>query len=328
MATTVEVGSQKQFLTEIPDEPVLDISSLGESLQLKHRKTVELTHEEAVRLLELPEFAGDRSLNDNHVIFLQRQMEAGTFRWEQVQLITCRFEGREYRMNGQHTAWARLSMPKTGLRTPVSMLKYEAQTDHDMRQLYASIDRNKARTNSNVVISYLAGRQEFIQFNKRIIKALAESLAFWKWEIESQRSLHTPDDRAYLMLTDHYQLCTRVGNFLNSSRMAGVKHLFRRPVIAAMYATFDKAPEVSQTFWQSVADGEMLSKDDARLALRNKLLTSSIAGGGKALSSDMHTTSSEEMFRWCIQSWNYYRQNKVLRSFKVQLSDARSAVRA
>jgi hypothetical protein len=326
-AEIVEVDSMKQFSASIPEEPVMEIGSLGGGLEIKNRKTIELTHQEAIRVLELPQFAGDRPLGDKHVIFLTRQMESGMFRWEQVQIIICRFDGKEYRMNGQHTCWARLNMPEHNYSAPVSLLKYEAATDHDMRQLYATIDRNKARTSGNVVISYLAGRQEFIHFNKRILKALAESLAFWKWETESQRLLHTPDDRAFLMLTDHYQLSMKVGNFINASKTVDIKHLSRRPVISAMYATFDKAPEIALAFWRGVASGEMLAKDDARMSLRNKLLTSTIAAGGKSVSSDITTTSSEEMFRWCIVAWNHYRQGKPLKAYKVALDGPRQTVR-
>lgn len=327
MPEIIEVESSRQFSTEMPREPVLDIGSLGTGLELKQRKALDLTYAEAVKILEYPQFEGDRPLNDKHVIFLTRQMKAGMFRWEQVQIIVCRYDGKDYRMNGQHTCWARLNMPEKNYPAPAQLLRYEAASEHDMRQLYASIDRNKARSSGNVVVSYLAGRQEFIQFNKRILRALAEALAFWKWDLESQRLLHTPDDRAYLMLTDHYQLTTKVGNFINSSKSADIKHLHRRPVIAAMYATFDKAPEIAAQFWKAVALGEMLAKDDPRMQLRNKLLSSTIAAGGRAVTSDVTTTSSEEMFRWCILAWNAHRQGKPLKLFKVYLDTPRQTVR-
>jgi len=330
MSDDIAVKSVKQFTAELPQEPVMDIGSLGKGLAPPYKKTIELTREEATRILELPEFSGDRPLSDNHVIFLMQQMKKEVFRWEQVQIITCRFNGREYRMNGQHSCWARLELPpemEHGLRTPVTLLRYEATTEHDMRQLYASIDRNKARTSGNVVIAYLSGREEFSQLNKQTIRRLAEALSFWKWDQEGQRLLHTPDDRAFLMLTEHYQLTTRVGNWINAQKSPDIKHLLRRPVIASMFATFDKAPEIAAAFWKSVATGEMLPKEDARMALRNILLTSSIAAGGKGITSDIKTTSSEEMFRWCILAWNHYRQNKPIKAFKVQLDKPRPSVR-
>src|SRR5436190_8943088 len=150
-----------------PTEPIYEISSLGSGLELKSRKTVELTQEFANSFLETAEFTGDRPLRTSHVMFLCRQMEAAAFRWEQVNLMTCMWQGREYRMNGQHTCWARVyaELPK-GARTPVAVLKYAAEAEQDMRQLYATIDRGAPRNRGNVVVSYLSGRSEFPDYSR------------------------------------------------------------------------------------------------------------------------------------------------------------------
>jgi hypothetical protein len=80
-------------------------------------------------------------------------------------------------------------------------------------------------------------------------------------------------------------------------------------------------------FWRGVGSGEMLGKDDPRMSLRNRLLTSTIAAGGKGVTSDITTTSSEEMFRWCICAWNAHRQAKPLKAYKVAMDSPRQAVR-
>lgn len=328
---TVETTKQFDGNEDQINEPVFEMGSLGSGLESKGRKVLNLTVEMATHFLELPEFAGDRPLNNGHVIFLTRQMKGGLFRWEQVSIITCKCMGREYRMNGQHTCWARLEIDKEVRiqNAPVQHFVYEAKTEQDMRQLYATIDRNKARSNGNVVVSYLAGREEFIQFKKNMLKILAEGLAFWRWEKDGQRALHVADERAFLMLTEHYDLTTKVGNFLNASKLSEARFMNRRPVVAAMFATFDKAPVIAEHFWSAIRDGNgMASKNDPRLKLRTYLMTSTIAAGGKANSREVDTVSSEEMFRTSIASWNAFREGHELKNFRIQLERARTAVRS
>jgi hypothetical protein len=313
---------------EMPKERVYDISSLGEGLALKMRKAHELTNRNAEAFLELADFPGDRKLQEPHVVFLARQMTAGTFRWEQVSLITCFWEGTEYRMNGQHTAWARLTskLPDSH-RTPVQLLKYEAKTEQDMRQLYASIDRGKPRNMGNVVISYLAGREEFPDYTKSLLKKLCQGLALWKWESDEQRSLHTGDERAYLMLTEHHKLALSVGNFLKTSETADSKHMNRAPSTAAMFATFHKAPQIAAEFWRVVRDGVGIDrKEDPRHALRNYLMTTALAATSRA-GPDVRIVTQEEMYRGCLLAWNQYRANKPLRQIRSHKIDSRPEVR-
>jgi hypothetical protein len=309
-------------MIEMPDEVIFDITSLGEGLRLRNRKTVELTEEFASRFLELPEFSNgdekiDRNLSEDWVVHLAREMEIGTFRWEQVCLAKCTYEGRDYRMNGQHTAWGRLHVKlDKDVRTPVTLLHYEADSFQDMRQLYASFDRGKMRNRGNVVTSYLAGSEEFPGYNKRVLKMLASGLAMFKWGWDGhKRRLHTADEVAYLLLKDHHKVGLCVGAFINSSPVKEFKHLNRSPVLAAMFATFTKAPQIAASFWEVVRDGVGIdSKDDPRMTLRNYLLTTGLSV--RQLPGESGT-DQETMYRCCILAWNAHRAGRALKQFRV-----------
>jgi hypothetical protein len=292
------------------------LRELGEGLALKDRKTVELKEEFANSFLEYAEFSSgdekiDRKLMMNWVEYLARQMESGSFRWEQVNLITCSFEGRVYRMNGQHTCWARINaeLPK-GTRTPVQWLRYEAQTFDDMRMLYATIDRGKARGMQTVVTSYLSGREEFPDFKKGLLARLAEGLSLWLWENQNVRTLHTGDERAYLLLKDHHKAAVAIGQFFQDSTPKSVKHLYRASCIGAMFGTFSKFPHVAKEFWTAVRDGEMLQKKDPRFTLREYLLTSKVSKTN--INAELRVVSSEEAYRACLIAWNAHRQGRQL----------------
>jgi hypothetical protein len=303
---------------ELPQDEVYDISSLGEGIRTTGSRTVELTKEFAEGFLEHAEFLGERQLMEGHVIFLARQMEAGSFRWEQVCLILAELEGRTYRINGQHTCWARIHADLAkDVRTPVKLLKYVVATDHDLRQLYATTDRGKARTRGNVIVSYLSGTEEFPEFNKSILKALASGMSYWKWgpsENANRRNVHTADDTAYLLLTENHKVATQVGNLIKLSKPGEFKHLRRAPVIGAMFATFNKAPTIAHDFWVVIRDGiGVAGKDDPRYTLRQYLLAANLSthsGDSDKL------VNSEEMYRACLTCWNRFRANSPLKVIK------------
>lgn len=302
---------------KMPDEPIYEIASLGEGLKLRSRKTTEFTKAVANTFLEMPEFVGERNMDNNHAVFLARQMESGTFRWEQVNVASCFCDGREYRMNGQHTAWGRIEadLPE-GTRTPVQWLRYEAESDHDMRQLYATFDRGKPRSMGNVVVSYLSGRIEFDGYSKALLKMLAEGLAFWLWDEPDVRALHTGDERSYLLLADHYKTAMAVGGLMRSyPSPKESKHMRRAPVTAALFATLAKAPLVGAAFWKTVLEGVgITNKEDPQHVLRNYLMTTSLSKG--PANSDMKSVTQEEMYRACLHSWNLHRGGKTIKSIK------------
>lgn len=319
----LDAPSTKQFDRQVLDSTpeAMDVTELGEGLRLVRRTNVELNHDFATDFLNLPEFSSDRPLDNGHVVRLLTAMKRGTFLPEQVMLISCTLAttGKEFRMNGQHTCWARLEMDAK-YRCPIQHLRYRAETENDMRRLYASIDRMKARTTGNVVCSYLYDTPEWKAFSKRTLMKLAEALAFWLWDEDHERGKHDGDDRAYLLMTDHYQLGQKVAKFVEESKGTNTQHIRRRPVIAAMMATFSKSTPASIEFWTAVRDGTgMGNKGDPRLVLRNNLVTTSI-GVGVGATTDKKSAGSEEVYRWCVFAWNAFRRGDQVKILKAPLN--------
>ena len=321
------VSESKRFHAEDFEnspEP-MEVASLGSGLKLTKRVTVEMDHEFCKWLLELTAFDPDRPLDENHVKHLNNAMKRGTFMPEQVMIITCSLDGTEYRMNGQHTAWARWDMPHD-YRCPIQHLRYKAETENDMRRLYASIDRLKPRTTGNIIVSYLFGTPEWKGTSRAVLRKMAEGMSFWKWSGKHEQHLHDADDRAFLLMTDHYDLARKVAAFLEASAGKDGRHVQRRPVVAAMFATFSKSANAATEFWSAVRDGVGFGdKHDPRLVLRNGLLSASIAVGAGA-AAEKKSVSSEEMFRWSIQAWNAWRNEQPLKLLKAMLSADRPKV--
>lgn len=325
--STTELTSQVQM----PNEPIYDIASLGEGLTLKKRQTIELTPDFANSFLEHLEFTGERHLMENHVVFLARQMESASFRWELVTLATCWLEGKQYRINGQHTCWARIYAERLSkkARCPVQWLQYEAKTEQDLRQLYATFDRGKARNMGNVVVSYLSGRHELPDFTNAQLRRLAEGMAFWVWPSPEKRKLHTGDERACLLLTEYNTLAMRVGAFFKEANVGtDAKHINRMPCVAAMFATFSKAPQIALDFWRVTRDGVGVpNKDDARYRLRNYLMTTVLASSKGPGTPDLKVESQENMYRACLLAWNSFRTGKSVKLLRPSSTEDRPEVK-
>lgn len=335
---TAAMIENNRFEVRMPEEEVYPISELGEGIVLVNRRTVEFTTDYAANFLEahaefwVGDAKVDRKLEESHVIHLAREMLAGNFRWEQVNLVVATVEGRSYRMNGQHTAWSRISADLEGLdkktRCPVQLLRYECATIQDARRLYASLDRGRPRTQGTVVNSHLLGTEEFAGFQGHQLRLLAAGLGVWLWEAQNQRKLHGGDDRAYLLLKDHHKVAIDVGNFIRESKAADFKHLKRAPVVGAMYETFHKAPQIAHEFWLAVRDGIGLGdKQDPRYVLREYLKSGVLAVGGAKASSDQHAVSQEEVYRACVHAWNAFRSQRRLKHLRVALTEDRPTAR-
>ncbi len=312
--------------SEGPKQEVIDVTQLGHGLKLAESRKMNFTVDEAEKLLGLEEFAGDRPLKNAHVEYIIKAMERGTFHQEFVSLVVCKFEGKTYRMNGQHCAWARTYMPKN-YECNVTMLTYTAKSMEDMRILYASIDRSSPRTRANVINSYLAGTEEFEGVKSSTIRVVPMGFSMWNWKTKHERRMHDGDDVAYLVKTEHYDLTRKVCGFLDRHSSRDYKHLLRAPVVASMFATFHKAPQIALDFWGPVATGTGIDKvGDPRLKLRNELQRVAVDSGNGA-HSDKKLVSQEYMYRQCIGAWNAFREGRSLQILKANDKGNRPGVK-
>lgn len=333
-----KVSDRLTFAGTVPDaESIVQITT-GAGLTLVNRKMVELTRGVARVVLELPEFVVDgqlvdRNLRDSHVTYLLSAMKRGTFHPEWVQIITCVCRepintgrvilpaGTKYRMNGQHTCWAREYMD-ADWPCRVSVLEYEAATVADMRQLYASIDRGAARQNGDVLISLLAGTDQFRDVSRRTLKALAAGLAVWLAPVRATQK-RDATELAQLLQTQYATLALKVAAFIKDGSMVDSREvLTRAAVVGAMYATFDVAPVRAAEFWDAVRTGlNFQSLYDPRKKLREALATAtvvSVSGGNRGGAGDVKRVTSEEMYRWCVHCWNAWRRGEELKRITIK----------
>jgi len=272
------------------------------------------TEDEAIKYIELPVFAGERDAGDSHVQYLYDEMLRKRFNWDAVTLARSDFGSDCYKINGQHTSWARLWLPRDYPSPRVRAVHYAVDSESQLKALYSSYDRAKTRSDLHLTRLELVGSDAVAGLNKNTVTRLPPGVRFWLFATRSQQKACGPAELAILITRDHAALFRLVGAFFETLDRPALELMCRQPVLAALFATFDRVPTVAPLFWQDVADGTNLVKSDARWHLRHYLTTTclsrSAANGGK------RGVDSEEMYRMCIAAWNKWRENATVQALR------------
>lgn len=294
--------------TRIPEIHSDQIVKGGESLKYKllSDKKVKLSHERAESYLNLSVFEGERDFYEGHVQFLLDQMNKGTFNFSVIVLASCLYKGTVYKINGQHTCWAIMFLDDNP-SPEVQEKQFEVETAEQLRLLYASFDRGKVRSDPHLVRVHLAGNEALKELNARIISHLSGGFRFWLFEKKDQQRRVRSDDIADLIQNEYLSLFRAIGLYVQKMKDMNLAVLRKQAVFAALFETFYLVPTIAPSFWDAVASGEDLSRGDARLTLRNYLLTTAIDRAGSG--STKRVIDSETAYRCCIAAWNHWRKD-------------------
>jgi hypothetical protein len=304
-------------------EPELSAADPGAAFVRK--TTIEFDHPKAEWLLGLKEVAGERPLDDRHVEYLKTAIERGTFRPELVSLAVCRYNGDLYRVNGQHTAWARSYLPAEP-PCRMDLFEYEAGTLEDLHALYAAFDRNKARSKRVVVSVQLKASDQFRSFSPTTLKLLPPGYTMYKWPAVTDRRAKDGEAVASAILHEDRDLALRIGGMPDPLSRTAHGHLLRAPTIGAMFLTTERDAGDAARFWESVASGVGFQRaDDPRNRLRSELLRTSIPSSLSAQGSSKRHLSSEYMLRACLVCWNAWRGGRELKLLRVCEAPSRLA---
>ncbi|MEX0917855.1 MAG: hypothetical protein WDZ93_01745 [Candidatus Paceibacterota bacterium] len=285
---------------------------------MSHDKTqtkITLNAKKARWLLdEVQPFIADRPLSKAHVAKLVAEMKEGHFMPEITNIMVADLNGVIYRLNGQHTATAVLKCdeddPGFALQG-VTLMTFSVDNETDLRQLYARIDRGAARTNVQVTNSILAGTPEFADVTARVLKLLPVGLSIMQFENTGERSLFAGETAAHDVQGEYFDLSKQVAAFMDSLNYRATYHghMFRGPVVAALYATFAVDGSDAERFWRAVATGVGFeSETEPAARLRQMLTNVSIQGSQPVFRGPKSQLGSEEMYRACLHAWNRYRE--------------------
>lgn len=274
-------------------------------MEVVHDRAVILDHALAEKYISLPIFKGEREVVETHVERLFDAMTNGTFNERNVNLAMCEFNGELYKINGQHTCWAVMFMPKD-FSIRVRETRYRVETVEQLRMLYATYDRAMPRSDGHLVKVHLVDTPEMEGIPASIISRLTPGLRLWLWENEKERGLYQPDQIASLVRNEYAELYRAVAFYFKEHQEPCMK---RASVFAALFETFSKVPSKAPEFWDAVATGLGLTrKADPRWKLRDYLLSTSVRA--TTVTSDKRVVDAETQYRICINAWNKWRKGE------------------
>ena len=323
--TAADMGLTQNPQQRIPQIATadLDLNDLGKlKFEIVSDKSVCLNHAKAAEYIDLPVFEGEREVADAHVQFLYDEMRKGTFNTFLVILSTAIYKNVVYKINGQHTAWALYYMPPS-FSIEVREIKYRVNSEEQLKLLYSTYDRLKARSDGHITRVLLAGTPVTEGLWISIVSKVAGGCKYWAVDSEATRRRMSPDQVASMIQREHSDLFRLVGKYAQEHRNDTL--LGRQPVMAAMFATFNKSPAKAPEFWDPVLTGmNLTAKTDARFALRETLLritTSKHISGGK----ERRLMNAEDTYRVCVSAWNKWRRGEPVK-VALRAPDARPPV--
>jgi len=272
-------------------------------------EVVRFTSEFAQKVRDMPEFIGERRINENHVEKLAIEMEKGNFIWKnaEIALAQCSWDNTLRRVNGNHTCYARSLLE--GKSPKIEVTTYRAHTEEDFRKLYSKFDRGYARGVGHVIDIMLIGTSEFQDVSKSTLTKLSQGYKSWT-------GVTDPDIVTNKLLYTHNHIAHKVVPYIEQILShKSHNYLKRAPVFGAMFETFSKCDKDSRAFWDLVISGlGFTSRYDPPKMLREWLQSHCLKNSDGSRRSQV--ASSEDAYRACILAFNHHRTKKEVRAIK------------
>jgi hypothetical protein len=270
-------------------------------------RTVRVTKPIAREFAEMDAPPQDRPLNERRLLIYRRMLANESFRPVSWARCYCKETGGTYRINGKHTSTLLAGLESLPEFYAV-IESYEAETLEDVARLYATFDsKTQSRTSNDINRAFAASVPELAPLPAKLISVAVTGISYAKWL--DAYSTHTAADRAELLL-DHTDFVLWLHDLIGGHKET-YRHLYRGPVVAAMFQTWQKSHKDATTFWLAVRDetGEMPSLPDRRLA--KWLSTMYLSFGMGAAGPAYRRASSREFLVRCIHAWNAWRKGKT-----------------
>jgi len=256
--------------------------------EIKSRELVIIDPGYAAKLLNINTYEKQRPLSVSHVHNLCEAIKSGEFHSGEIAIAVDELTGKQTLMNGQHQLNAVL---QSGKPIHATITVATCSTISDESNFFSQFDVHKARSIADVVRSEIHSLN--VDWNKRTGPLMAHGLAI----LAGSKCSETKHHRAR-RVSKHIN----AGDFVNQFMSSDNKHLHRGPVVSGIIATYFKDADDALIFWNAVASGEMLAKNDQRLKLRTFLVQSSGSSGRKTAATIKEIRSKINI------AWNAWRK--------------------
>lgn len=273
-------------------------------------KTVRVTAKLADEWAAMESAHVDRPLKERRMEVYRNVLKNGHFRPVTWAKVYCKETGQYYRVNGKHTSTLFSSIDLTKVQELIAIIEdYECDTIDDVSRLYSTFDSQaQMRNATDINRSFAAVIPELCDVDIRSINGIISGIDYANHPgNNSSYSRDTQAEKAEALF-DNVEFAVWALEILKGRRTH--YQMWRVPVIAAMYLTFNKNKKDATAFWEAVRDetGERPDLPDRKLA---KFLVSTTAlGGSHNGTAKRFLIQPREYFVKAIHAWNAWRKNE------------------
>lgn len=277
--------------------------------KLVKSETRELTPEFVKEFREIEPSPTERDLNPARVQALKDRAEHHmliTFVW-----ATVKFDGKVYRMNGNHSSMMLSKLDGAfpeGLK--VHLDEYETDTLEGMALLFRQYDsRLSTRSPLDISGAYQGLYPELIHCNKAAAKKAIQGVV---WERRHVEGLPVPKGEEAFSLFNEVGLYPFIKWASQLTAQKKAVELQNESVLAAMYATFLKSESGAEHFWDAVVSAGIQAEETDPITVLDRWLT--------GLPKMVKKPKPADIYQACIYAWNNHRKGKAIPSIKFDLS--------
>jgi len=253
-------------------------------------------HQLVERFATMTRFGGDRKLNKGRCERLRTLLDEGKFRTCAWATCHCRADGKDYRINGQHTSHVLSEFNGSLPAVFVTVERYEADTLEDVAELFATFDpRWSTRTTADTNNAFAHAIPALAEVNPRAIDLAASGMALYfgggsrHRVTQEQRGRSIAKNTTFVLWLNGIDICTQ----------ATKRFMARSAVAAAMYACHSQDQEAATEFWTAVRNASEPDACHPTRMLERYLI------GAKGRTDD------REIFAKCVNAWNAWRRGTV-----------------
>jgi hypothetical protein len=260
----------------------------------------------------------ERPLKEKKIARLRALLNNKEFRPTTFARALCKEDGVTYRVDAQHSS----TMLADAAATDKALLEgvyvhledYECDTKKDVAALWGTFDsKEQVRSGSDIVNAVSQTIDKVKNVNQKLVNLAVGALNYAGnvTNMGGGKSGATAVERASV-LHDHKNFVIFLKNCLGSDQKnEDTACLWRVPVVAAIFATYQKDREAAKAFWRAVRDGSGAKPDLPDRKLQKWLLALAPSGGRGSGTPTAEKVVAKTVLGRCIEAWNLHREGKT-----------------
>lgn len=233
----------------------------------------------------------------------------------------CNETKKTYRINGQHCSRMFVAAAELGKENlkgqKVYVEEYECDTLADVAQLFATFDsKEQARSSADITHAVAQTIDKVRDVDAKLVNLAVGAVNYAMGPTNQGGGRHlTAADRANV-LYDNDAFVIWLKGVVGQKKDEETAFLWRVPVVAAMWATWEKNAREAKAFWLEVKDGTNKDPQAPTRKFQKWLLTQPTSGGRGDGTPQKAKVVPKEFYVRAVSAWNAHKTGEPMKSYK------------